>query len=416
MLSLSTEEKRILEVLKKQRIVNLSELAVKLRSNKSSLYYQLKSLKEKGLVDEKKTSAHVVTFKLSRPEKLNQIIEKQQKELENILLMRNVAKSDGRKLKLVFCDWYVLPDNMLKTLSEKYDIVTYPDSPTHISEDLFEIRCGDADIVVTFFSVHITKELLLRCKNMKALVLASISTEMVDTKACKELGVEVYTVSIEKNYKKGARVEFIFISLFSLLRLLHMASEELRLGKFDFRWTNYRELRGMKVGIVGVNREGKLVVPMFRMFGCSVLVANPDDIPVEPTDLGLSSYSSLNEIFTNCDVVIFAEDYGHPLVLDEKLLNEAMSVEYLLFASNNVHVDLDILRELIISKKVKGVFYDYYPDIFNVYESFPQSNYRKIINFPNVWVTPEVGFYTKESMLRNNKEVFETLQSLNYAR
>jgi phosphoglycerate dehydrogenase-like enzyme len=55
---------------------------------------------------------------------------------------------------------------------------------------------------------------------------------------------------------------------------------------------------------------------------------------------------------------------------------------------------------------------DYLPDAIGVFHDFPHSNYRKIINFPNVTITPEIGFYTKESMLRNNREVFDILKGL----
>ena len=165
-------------------------------------------------------------------------------------------------------------------------------------------------------------------------------------------------------------------------------------------------------GRVGVNREGREIIPVLRTFGCGVMAANPDELAISPSDLGVASYVPLEALFRECDVVIFPESLAKAIHVDEKLLNKDMRARYLLFLSYSLTFDLDLTRSLIISKHITSMVIDYLPDVYNVWKDFPYSHYRKIMNFPNVLITPELGFYTRQSMERNYAQTLHLLQQL----
>lgn len=414
MLFITPEEAKTIQAIRDRGQVTLPELGRALKVHRSTLYYQLQSLVKKGVLDETKVSARKTLYQVASAGRLQKVIQAQEQALVSLLLETPRTTVAGKKPKLVFCDWYVLPPEMLEQLAG-YEVVTYPESPVRISPEAFVLRCADADVVVTFFSVNITKKMLQQCPHLKCIVTASITTEMIDMEACRELGIEVRSLTPYEYYKKAARTEFVFTSLFNVLRPVHLPAQALRLGQFDYRGFVAEELHGKTVGVVGVKREGREIIPLLRAFGCGVEVCDPDGTGVMPSDLGLARYAPLAELFRTCDVIVFPEDLNQIIDLGPKLLNKAMKTRYFLFLSYSLKLDLDVLRELIISRHIAALALDYFADVVGVFNNFPHSPYRKIMNFPNVVITPELGFYTRQSMERNNREVLEILQGLELA-
>ena len=385
-----------------------------LKVHRSTLYYQLQSLVKKGVLEESKVSTRRTLYRVAGAGRLRQVIADQQEALAGLLLKSPRTTVAGKKPKLVFCDWYVLPEEMLARL-DGFDVVTYPDSPVRISPEAFVLRCAEADVVVTFFSVEITREMLRQCPYLKCIVAASVTTEMIDVEACRELGIEVRTLTPYDYYKKAARREFVFASLFNVLRPVYPAAQALRIGQFDYRGFVAEELHGKTVGVVGVKREGREIIPLLRAFGCGVEAHDPDNTGVAPSELGLTGYVSLAELFARCDMIVFPEEFSRPIKLGTALMNKSMKARYFLFLSYSLKLDLDVIRELLISRHITALALDYFADVVGVFENFPHSQYRKIMNFPNVVITPELGFYTRQSMGRNNREVLEILQELDLA-
>jgi phosphoglycerate dehydrogenase-like enzyme len=300
---------------------------------------------------------------------------------------------------------------MLDKLSNKYEITTFPNSPTYISKELFLHRCQDAEIIINFFSTQLTAEILAKCKNLKTIVSPALSLGFIDQKACKKLGIQTISLDIEKNYKRSARREFVIAALFSLLRPIHTATQDIKMGRFKYSDFNAQEIGGKKIGIVGTKREGKAIIDILRAFGTAIFIANPDNPSACPTELGVNEFVTLEELFEQTDIVVFPEEYNHKLDITPFLSKKDIP-QYLLFLSATVEYDLDKLRELIIQKTLSGIFIDYFPEIFKVFKDFPNSQYRKIMNFPNVVITPEIGFYTEESMRENYNQVFKILSQL----
>ncbi|MDB5179212.1 MAG: D-3-phosphoglycerate dehydrogenase [Patescibacteria group bacterium] len=415
MFSLTPEETLLIAEVRRSGQLSLPELTKVLKLHRSTLYYQLQSLVKKGILQEVKLSSRRSVYRLVSTERLEKVVEAQRQTLTELLLDSPRTQLRGKRPKLVFTDSYRLTDELMAQLGE-YEVVMHPDSPARISPEAFVLRCQDADVAVTSFSVMITREMLLQCPNLKCIVTASISTEMIDVEACRTLGVQVQSLPASRNYKKAARAEFVFTSLFNVLRPLYPAAEALRLGQFEHRGFTAEELRGKIVGVVGVKREGREIIPLLRAFGCGVEVCNPDGATVAPSDVGVAEFVTLGTIFQECDVVIFPEDFSEMLDLGPDLMNATMRPRYFLFLSYSLKLHLDTIRELIVSRHITALALDYFADVAGVFKDFPRSQYRKIMNFPNVVITPEIGYLTRQSMELNNQQVWEILHNLELAR
>ncbi|NTU72886.1 MarR family transcriptional regulator [Candidatus Roizmanbacteria bacterium] len=413
MFSLTNSEIAIIEALKQHGALSLPELTSRLNANKSSLFYQLKTLVEKGYVQEQKKSARNILYSIPDVSELKKLITSQTTQLESLFLTHSRGTYTA-KPKLVFSDWYTLPDSMLKTLKDKYEVVTFPDSSAHMTAELFLERCHDAEIIVNAFSLIITRTILKQCPQLKYIVSATLTLDTIDLAACRELGITVIQLDPAKNYKKSARSEFIFTALFSLLRPIYKPAEELKTGKFDYQGFEAHELRGNTVGIVGIKREGRDIAPLLRMFGCNLCIANPDGISAEPVEFGVNEFCTLETIFQKADIIIFPESYESSIELDSRLLTSQMKARYLILASYTLRFSIDLMRDLLLKNTLKGLAIDYFSDVFNVYDHFPESEYKKLLNLPNVLITPEVGFFTREAMERNHEQTLEILMKINY--
>jgi phosphoglycerate dehydrogenase-like enzyme len=183
------------------------------------------------------------------------------------------------------------------------------------------------------------------------------------------------------------------------------------MGRFKYSDFKAKEIKGKKVGVVGVKHEGKAILPVLEALQARLFVSDPDGTGTNPEELGVGEFYSVEEIFEKAEIVIFPEEYNFSLDIS-KFLNGRMSPEYLLLLSATVTYDLDSLRNLVLKGKLKGILIDYFPEVFKVFKDFPHSQYRKIMYLPNVLITPEIGFYTEESIQKNHKQVYEILMNL----
>jgi phosphoglycerate dehydrogenase-like enzyme/predicted transcriptional regulator len=407
-MEISNNEKEIINFLKEHGSSTLGELSKSLEKNRSSIYYQLEALIEKEIVVKDELSERNIYYSLQEKEVLKKFINQEKDRLTNLFL--NKEPSD-KKLKLVFSDDYVLPENMLKKLSDKYEIKTFPNSPQYLSEDLLLYRAKEAEILVNSYSAKIDQSTLKQFDNLKAIVSTTISLNFIDTEACKKMGIDVYGLSREDNYKESARREFAIAALFALLRPIHQSTRDIKMGRFKYSDFKAKEIKGKKVGVVGVKHEGKAILPVLEALQARLFVSDPDGTGTNPEELGVGEFYSVEEIFEKAEIVIFPEEYNFSLDIT-KFLNEQMSPEYLLLLSATVTYDLDSLRNLVLKGKLKGILIDYFPEVFKVFKDFPHSQYRKIMYLPNVLITPEIGFYTEESIQKNHKQVYEILMNL----
>ena len=410
-MELTKSQEQLLQLLKQDRELNLGEISHQLKVNRSSVFYQLKALEEQGLVKRIVQSPRRTYYKIASKRELKTYIEKRKKQLVDLLLASRVKKKSGKPI-LSFVDSYKMSKSYIKKLEKKFEVRTFPENSQFITDTSFLFRAKDADIIVVFYSIPITKEFLLQCRNLKTIVTATIVyKDYIDLPACKELGINVYSLPSENNYKIYARREFVFSALFSLLKPIHQSMMDVKVSRYEPASVEAYELRGKKVGIVGTKREGAEIVSLLRAFQAEIYIANPDNPDVDLSELGVGKTYTIRELFKMVDILIFPEEYDYPIDMGA-FFSKQMRCRYFLFLSASVLYDIRKLRDLLISGHIQGLFIDYFFDIFNVHKNVSESSYRQIMHFPNVIITPEIGYYTKESIERNNKQLYEILKKL----
>ena len=184
-------------------------------------------------------------------------------------------------------------------------VIIYDDLPS--SDEEIINRIGDADAVLLTFRTHLGRNVLEACP---ALEYIGLCCTLYDEKSCsvdiavaRERGVTVKGV---RDYGDEGVVEY---AISETVRYLH--------GFGDRQWKPYRcELGGLRTGIVGLGKTGRMLADAFRFFGSEVHYFSRTRKPdAESAGIG---YLPLHDLLSVCDLVITTLPRGTVLLREEE--------------------------------------------------------------------------------------------------
>jgi len=169
------------------------------------------------------------------------------------------------------------------------------------SKDETQTRVKDADVIVTN-KVVITKEIMLKCQNLKLICIAATGMNNVDLEAAKELNIEVKNVS---GYSTQSVIQHTFSMLFYLLGHSRYYDEVVKDGSYSRSkiFTDvsqpFFEIKGKKWGIIGLGAIGRGVASVATAFGAQVSYYASSGVKRE------ESYKeqTLKELLESCDII-----------------------------------------------------------------------------------------------------------------
>src|SRR4051812_40278538 len=171
--------------------------------------------------------------------------------------------------------------------------------PTLPAGELLE-RIGDYDAIVGRSATKISEELLARARKLKVIGRAGVGVDNVAIEKATELGVAVINAPAGNTI---AVVELFFGSVISLFRQIHVAAQSMREGRWDRSQLMGRELRGRKLGIVGVGRIGSEIAKRAHAFGMEVVGYDPYISDERFTSLRVRRAEKLQELIREVDIV-----------------------------------------------------------------------------------------------------------------
>lgn len=176
----------------------------------------------------------------------------------------------------------------LRELSE--EVIFYEQIPR--DEEEIVRRIDKADAVFVSYNTPLSGRVLRACPLIRYIgmccSLYSEESANVDIRTARELGIAVTGI---RDYGDDGVVEFV---VSELVRLLH--------GFGHYRWrTQAWELSGVKAGIIGLGRTGKMVADGLRFFGARVSYYGRNSKP-EAESEGIYR-KSLEELLKESDII-----------------------------------------------------------------------------------------------------------------
>ena len=304
-------------------------------------------------------------------------------------------------MKIAFFDAKPYDKPAFSEFSEKANIkIKYFE--TKLNEDTVELAKG-YDGVCVFVNDTVNKEVIDKlCEyGVKIVALRCAGFNNVDMKYA--FG-KIHVVRVP-SYSPYAVAEHTMALLLTSIRRIHKAY--IRSRDFNFSLQNMTgfDLYGKTVGVVGTGKIGRVFIDICNGFGMKVLAY--DKFPNnELEQSGKAKYVSLNEIFTNSDIISLhcplTEETYH--LVDEDALNICKKGVVLLNTSRGALVDAEALLNAIKMRKVGAACLDVYEeesDLFfedNSGHIMEDDTLARLISMPNVIVTSHQAFLTGEAL------------------
>lgn len=258
---------------------------------------------------------------------------------------------------------------------------------------------ADFDVLIVRLGQRVDRELLEAGPRLLAVVSATTGLDHVDESAARERGVAVLSLRGEVEFLRGvsATAEHAFALLLALERKIVPAAASVAAGRWERDPFRGRELRGRRLGIVGLGRLGRQVARFGLAFGMRVGAQDP--YAREWLD-GVERYPTLDALLAESDVLtlhvpLCEETRG---LIGRRELARLPAGAVLVNTSRGEVVDEEALVVALQSGRLAGAALDVVQ-----HERSPALrhggtllSYAKL--HENCLVTPHIGGATHESM------------------
>jgi len=274
--------------------------------------------------------------------------------------------------------------------------------------NLYDIIENYTGIVVRS-RITLDKEILKRAKKLKFIGRIGAGMESIDTVFAEKHGIKCF------NSPEGSRDavgEQTVGMLLSLIANINKSNYELKKGKWLREENRGIELCNKTVGIIGYGNMGSAVAKKLSGFNCNVI--SYDKYKKNYSD-GFTKEVSINSIYNNADVVSLHVPLTNETkyMVNQKFIAKFKKPIILINTSRGPVVNtLDLLNS-IKNKKIIGACLD----VIEYEEtSFDKMNLKKLpvpfyklLNLPNVIITPHTAGWTVESKYKLAKVLAEKI-------
>jgi len=306
-------------------------------------------------------------------------------------------------MKIVVLDAFgVNPGDLSWDFLKKYGQVDIYDR-TEQSEMVS--RCEGADVVLSNRTA-ITRALLEACPRIKFINTLGTGYDMIDLEACREHGVVVCNVPA---YSSDSVAQLAFLLILNLTTDLNAFCRAVKEGKWTgmagFIYPNitYRELAGMKLGLIGCGGIGRRVAEMAAAFKMEVYATTRSR---KSGREGAITYLTLDELLPICDVVSIhcpLNDETRGMV-DEGFISKMKDGAILINTARGAILNEKAVAEALNSGKLAGAGLD-------VLAVEPPRPDNPLLHAKNCIITPHIGWATVEARRRLLATLEENLSS-----
>lgn len=277
------------------------------------------------------------------------------------------------------------------------------------------LNATGAQILFKRSRVPVPRSLVEQCPSLYAVQLCCIGTDSVDLQACADHGVLVFNDPVSNG---RSVVELAIGHMIALSRRLYETDVEMHQHAWQKSSSGRFEVRGKRLGIVGLGNIGRAVARVAEELGLEVAFHDTRPVAVEVgIEMGWQAVPDLGALFRTCDIITVhtsAKDtWGHD---NTGLLNDVLAElgadrpensprVFLNLARGNLHTT-EALLDAVRSGVVRRAAVDVYPE-----EPAPgQADWRNpYAEEPRVSCTPHIGAATQEAQPRIARRVAGTM-------
>ena len=305
-------------------------------------------------------------------------------------------------------------DGMLRRLGIEPERLQDPPDEDGLVEIL---KRGQHHLIYKRSRVEITDRVLKASPNLAAVMLCCIGDDSVDKVAAAGQGVMVMNDPVSNGRSVA---ELVVGETINLSRRLFDSCTEM--DQSVWRKNSHRryEIRGKKLGILGLGRVGRQSAQLAELMGMEIYFFDTSDMACEVGQtLGWNMCGSIEELFQVSDVVsvhVSAEDvhgnintniltYEHFKAMNDK---DYESPRLFLNLARGIILDPEALKRAVNEKHINGAITDVFPE--EPSRANPEAWVNPFADTPNIFATPHIGAATREAQPRIARYVARTTQ------
>ncbi|GAA1517986.1 hydroxyacid dehydrogenase [Kribbella lupini] len=247
----------------------------------------------------------------------------------------------------------------------------------------------DADAVLTSWGTpHLDQSIWANGAGPRVVAHAAGSVKKLVDPAIFDQGVAVFTAGGRIAWSVG---EYCLAAMLTLARRLPRFDGAIRSG--GWKQTAYRghELAGAKVGILGASSTARALITLLKPFGCDVVVYDPYLSDERAAELGVRRAEleeTLQSTFVSLHVPDVPETKG---LVTRKLIEQLPDGAVVVNSSRGPAIDQQALLEHALDGRIHAAL--------DVYDPEPPTLEQKVLEAPNLLLTPHVAGDTEEGHL-----------------
>ncbi len=232
-------------------------------------------------------------------------------------------------------------------------------------------------------------------KNLKVIMRGGVGLDNIDADYAQTKGITILNTPAASSISVA---ELTIGYMFALARHLVQAGASMRLGQWEKKKFEGREINGKTLGIVGSGRIGSEVARRAAALGMQVLVYDPC---IDKAAVG--KLVSLDELLAASDYITFHAPHNeetHNMIGAAQFARMKNGV-YIINCARGGIVDEQALYDALVSGKVAGAALD-------VFAQEPPVD-SKLFTLEQVIGSPHIGASTEEALSRVGAEVADKL-------
>ncbi len=280
---------------------------------------------------------------------------------------------------------------------EGLDIVYKPD----VTFEQLLPELSDTQVLVSRSETNVDRRLIDAAPQLHVIARAAVGVGNIDLDYATERGILVVNTP-GKNTNSAA--ELTLGLTLAMLRKIPEAQNAVKAGGWDRHRFSGFELKGKKVGIVGLGNVGHRVARFCRAFDCEVYAYDPYISPNVFTKNNVTPINSLLELADRVDIlsVHVPKNKETTCMIDRAVLQALGPNGYFVNAARGGVVDEKDLLWALENNIIAGTAID-------TFEKEP-GPWMDLVKHPNVYCTPHIGASTEEAQIAIGQTIVEQVR------
>jgi len=307
-------------------------------------------------------------------------------------------------MKITILDGKTLGEDLNLTLLSKFgELKIYPVTKT--SEKIKNI--GNSEIIITN-KVIIDRDTMVKCKELKLIVIAATGYNNIDIKAAEELGIAVTNVT---GYSTESVVQHTFAVILNLLHNLQYYDNYVKNGEysksdiFTHIERSFWSLKNRTLGIIGLGSIGRKVADTAELFGMKTVYFSTSGIDRKEKVQKVS----LEDLLRNSDIVTIHSP------LNDKTNNLLNKENLILMKKSSILINMGrggiVNEDDIVTALNNKTICCFGTDVLTVEPITANNPLFKIKDKNRVLITPHIAWTSKESREKLINEVALNIES-----